>query len=129
MKYCSKCLQPDTRPGIEFREDGICSACVYQLEKKPQIDWYARKLELAKIVACAKAQAKGPYDGVLGVSGGQVVLSVQPGRVHQGHALTNIHDARHIIRRHNLRPAQHLEFARGLESTKQKVEITAGDER
>ena len=71
MKYCSKCLQPDTRPGIEFREDGICSACVYQLEKKPQIDWYARKLELAKIVACAKAQAKGPYDCVIGVSGGK----------------------------------------------------------
>ena len=27
MKYCKKCLMPDTRPGISFNEEGVCSAC------------------------------------------------------------------------------------------------------
>lgn len=27
MKYCKKCVMPDTRPGITFNDEGICSAC------------------------------------------------------------------------------------------------------
>ena len=27
MKYCTKCTMPDTRPGITFDEQGVCSAC------------------------------------------------------------------------------------------------------
>ena len=27
MKYCKRCVMPDTRPGITFNEEGICSAC------------------------------------------------------------------------------------------------------
>ena len=27
MKYCTKCTMPDTRPGIVFDENGVCSAC------------------------------------------------------------------------------------------------------
>ena len=33
MKYCSKCLQPDTRPNIAFKK-GVCPACVYAEELK-----------------------------------------------------------------------------------------------
>ena len=29
MKYCTKCLQTDTRPGTVFSQDGICPACNY----------------------------------------------------------------------------------------------------
>lgn len=69
MKYCKKCLQPDTRPGIYFSEEGVCGACLYEEEKK-KIDWDARQAELVSIAEWAKAQ-KRPYDCVIGVSGGK----------------------------------------------------------
>lgn len=38
MKYCKKCMMPDTRPGIIFDKNGIC--CVgTNYEKHKKIDW------------------------------------------------------------------------------------------
>ena len=35
MKYCKKCVMPDTRPGISFNAEGVCSACQsYEKRKK-----------------------------------------------------------------------------------------------
>ena len=34
MKYCKKCLYPDTKPQLTFNSDGVCSACEIQLKKK-----------------------------------------------------------------------------------------------
>lgn len=68
MKYCKKCLQPNTRPGIKF-ENGICYACLYEDDKK-SIDWDARERELKKVSEWAKSESKG-YDCVVGVSGGK----------------------------------------------------------
>ena len=48
MKYCKKCLQPNTRPGIKFNEEGICYACLYEEEKK-NIDWISREKELKEM--------------------------------------------------------------------------------
>lgn len=70
MKYCKKCLQPDTRPGIKFNVEGICYACLYEEEKK-KIDWEQREKELKEIAEWAKRTAKGPYHCVIGVSGGK----------------------------------------------------------
>lgn len=70
MKYCKKCLQPNTRPGIIFNEDGICGACLWEEEKK-KIDWNKREQELQDIADRAKCRAKGAYDAVIGVSGGK----------------------------------------------------------
>ena len=69
MKYCKKCLQPDTRPGIFFSEEGICGACLYE-ESKSQINWNARLAELHQIADWAKSK-KAAYDCVIGVSGGK----------------------------------------------------------
>ena len=33
MEYCSRCLQPNTRPGVVFK-NGICGACLWQDESK-----------------------------------------------------------------------------------------------
>ena len=27
MFYCKKCVMPNTRPGITFNSEGVCSAC------------------------------------------------------------------------------------------------------
>ena len=70
MKYCKKCLQPDTRPGILFTDDQICYACVYE-EKKKEIDWEKREKKLHEIADWAKKKAKGAYHCVIGVSGGK----------------------------------------------------------
>ena len=29
MRYCKRCLQPDTRPNITFDENGVCPPCNY----------------------------------------------------------------------------------------------------
>jgi len=70
LKICKKCVQPDTRPGIFFNDDSICGACLWEDEKK-RINWAERKNELIEIARTAKAKSTGPYDCVIGVSGGK----------------------------------------------------------
>lgn len=70
MKICSKCIQPDTRPGIHFSDDGICGACLWEEEKK-NIDWNKRKQELDEICSWAKKTTTSNYDCAIGVSGGK----------------------------------------------------------
>ena len=41
MKYCKKCVMPDTRPGITFNEEGVCSAC-QTYTHNAKIDWNKR---------------------------------------------------------------------------------------
>lgn len=69
MRYCKKCLMPDTRPGSIFNKDGICQACI-NYEKRKKVNWEQRKKELAKI--CDKYRRDdGYYDCVIPVSGGK----------------------------------------------------------
>ena len=73
MRYCKRCLQPDTRPNVVFDDEQICFACRYE-ESKATIDWAAREAELKSIAEEAKAEAvkRGNiYDCVIGVSGGK----------------------------------------------------------
>ena len=34
MRYCKSCVLPDTKPGIFFDSQGVCSACRYVESKK-----------------------------------------------------------------------------------------------
>ena len=70
MKICKKCIQPDTRPGIYFNEQGTCGACLWEDEKK-KIDWNAREKDLEDIVEWARKNTTSNYDCVIGVSGGK----------------------------------------------------------
>lgn len=73
MKYCKKCLQPDTRPGILFDDRQICYACLYE-ESKKTINWNEREEELREIAEEVKEKAKNrgnDYHCVIGVSGGK----------------------------------------------------------
>ena len=49
MKYCKKCLYPDTKPQLEFNSDGICSACT-NVKMKEEIDWDKKRKEFAQIL-------------------------------------------------------------------------------
>jgi len=70
VKYCTKCLQVDTRPGTKFDEKGICPACNY-FESLKEVDWDERHKELDNIVAFGKANNYSGYDCIIGVSGGK----------------------------------------------------------
>lgn len=72
MRFCKMCVQPDTRPGIRFTDDGLCLPCAVALQDQDnEIDWEARKRELQEIIAWGKAQSRSSYDCILGVSGGK----------------------------------------------------------
>ncbi len=69
MKYCKKCVMPDTRPGIKFNKDGICYPCL-SAEKRKNINWRERQELLRKI--CDKYKRKdGHYDCLIPISGGK----------------------------------------------------------
>lgn len=70
MQYCKKCVQPDTRPGIKFNEEGICPPCQY-MDKFTEIDWEFREKELQKIIKFGKAHNVSGYDCIIGISGGK----------------------------------------------------------
>lgn len=70
MRYCTRCVQPDTRPGVYFNEEGVCGACLWQEEIK-HIDWQVREKELKVIAQGAKKISKVAYDCAIGVSGGK----------------------------------------------------------
>ena len=53
MRVCNRCIQPDTRPGIYFNEQGTCGACLWE-ERKKEIDWKSRERELEEIAEWAK---------------------------------------------------------------------------
>ena len=70
MKYCKKCVMPDTRPGIKFNEEGICSAC-QSYENRASIDWDTRYEELKKLCDKYRGMNGDSYDCAIAVSGGK----------------------------------------------------------
>ena len=71
MKYCTKCVMPDTRPGISFNEDGVCSAC-QSYERRKSINWNERYHELEQICdKYRKINGSGNPDCAIAVSGGK----------------------------------------------------------
>lgn len=70
LKYCKRCLYPDTKPQLEFNEDGICSACV-NYDRKSRIDWSKKRQELQEILEKYKSKDSNNYDCIIPVSGGK----------------------------------------------------------
>lgn len=72
MKYCQRCLQPDTRPNSKFTPEGICPACDY-FERLQQVDWQERYEILQDLLSKYKKKhnRKHRFDCIIGVSGGK----------------------------------------------------------
>ena len=73
MKRCTRCVMPETWPGIGFDKKGVCSIC-RQAEKKVDIDWDERQLWLKEILGKYKQYAKSrgnKYNSIVGYSGGK----------------------------------------------------------
>jgi len=70
MRYCKKCVYPDTKPQLNLNANGICDAC-RSAEEKEKIDWVARKKELEKILEQYRNKNGSRYDCIIPVSGGK----------------------------------------------------------
>ena len=69
MKYCKRCIIPDTRPDQIFDEEGICNACK-SYDSNQTIDWKKRKSDLDKIIEKTKKH-DGQWNCVIPSSGGK----------------------------------------------------------
>ena len=87
MKYCKRCLFPDTKPDLYFDEQGICDAC-RSAEKKHTVEtginWEERKKEFNEIIEKHRSKDGSKYDCLVPVSGGK-------DSIFQAYAMKKIH--------------------------------------
>jgi len=70
MRYCCRCLQPDTRPNTFFDAAGVCPACNY-LQALRGVDWEDR-MDILRELLSSYPRKKGQFhDCIIGVSGGK----------------------------------------------------------
>ena len=70
MKYCKKCLYPDTKPQLVFNQEGVCSACTNHLLKN-NIDWERKNKQFIDILEKHRSNDGSNYDCIIPVSGGK----------------------------------------------------------
>lgn len=70
IKYCKKCLLPNTRPGVIIGDDGISNVWKESDKLSNNIDWNKRKKHFENLINQIKKSKKG-YDCLVPVSGGK----------------------------------------------------------
>lgn len=65
---CTRCVMLNTRPGIVFNEEGVCSACLNH-EHKQSVNWEERGQELKALLD--EHRDLKPYNCIIPVSGGK----------------------------------------------------------
>lgn len=74
MKRCTKCILPETYPGIAFDERGVCSRCEEWVTDFCQVDYARSKERLNQLIEQKKEEAQKhglPYDVIVPISGGK----------------------------------------------------------
>jgi len=71
MRYCKKCIYPDTRPEQVFDEEGICDACRSADKKNELIDWDMRRDEFINLLEPYKNNEGSWWDCIIPSSGGK----------------------------------------------------------
>jgi len=69
LRYCKRCIMPDSKPDLMFDPDGICAACT-AFEQRQSIDWIGRQESLSKLLDKFRS-VDGSWDCVVPVSGGK----------------------------------------------------------
>ena len=75
IRYCKRCLMPDSRPRIVFNAEGVCNACLHAESKQTQIDWEARQKEFRAILDQHRSDGRA-WDCVVPWSGGKDSSSI-----------------------------------------------------
>lgn len=70
LKYCKRCVMPDTKPDLHLDKEGICNAC-RSYERRLEVDWDVRKIELLQVLEPYRRRDGGNWDCIVPVSGGK----------------------------------------------------------
>lgn len=70
IKYCTRCVMPETKPDLFIDADGVCSAC-RSYEQRTVCDWNKRKQELLEILQRYRSNNAATWDCIVPVSGGK----------------------------------------------------------
>lgn len=70
IRYCSRCLYPETKPDLHFDKDGVCSAC-QNYSSRDEVDWAKRREEFDTVLAKYRSTDGSNYDCIVPVSGGK----------------------------------------------------------
>ena len=70
MNFCKSCFYPNSKPSLEFNNDGICSACI-SFEERKNINWKEREKKFLEIIEFIKKSKTSDYDCIIPVSGGK----------------------------------------------------------
>jgi N-acetyl sugar amidotransferase len=70
LKYCVRCVLPDSKPDLHFNSEGVCAAC-QAYEYRTDVDWDARREEFLAIVDEYRDTTNSSWDCIVPVSGGK----------------------------------------------------------
>ncbi len=70
MRYCTRCLLPDTKPDLSFDHRGVCNAC-QNYENRKAVDWDSRRKGLQAIFEKYRSKDASRWDCIIPVSGGK----------------------------------------------------------
>jgi len=70
IKYCTKCVMPDTKPDLLLNKEGVCSACL-NFENRREVRWDDRKQLLVEILNKYRSKDRTSWDCIIPVSGGK----------------------------------------------------------
>jgi N-acetyl sugar amidotransferase len=83
LRYCKRCVMPDTKPDLLLDAEGVCNAC-RSYERRTEVDWDSRRQELTRLLDRYRSKDGQRWDCIVPVSGGkdstyQVVRMLQLG--------------------------------------------------
>ena len=64
IRYCTRCLYPETKPDLLFDESGVCNACS-NFEQRSEVDWDQRRQEFLDVVGRYRSADGGNYDCIV----------------------------------------------------------------
>lgn len=70
LRYCTRCVMPDTKPDLTFDSQGVCHAC-QNYERRAAVDWDQRRSELMAILERYRSKDGSNWDCIVPVSGGK----------------------------------------------------------
>ena len=71
MRFCSRCVTPDTRPAVELDAVAVCNMCRAAETKHRRVDWDAKEQELRAILDQYRGKGAGRWDCLIPASGGK----------------------------------------------------------
>ncbi|MGE3401238.1 MAG: N-acetyl sugar amidotransferase [Vicinamibacterales bacterium] len=70
IRYCTRCVMPDTKPDLLLDHESVCNAC-RAYEHRAVVDWDQRRAELDTVLERYRSRDGSRYDCIVPVSGGK----------------------------------------------------------